>query len=213
MRFQADFNTLRNTDHHTSITLLYGRPWHCPFQIGRTSAHQSSGSTHLFAPKSRYIHWIIWNFHNNLLCHFQHSADEYTGSEGIVAGWGLTSEDGPSSCHLRQVNVPILSNLDCRRNTNYRNFTEIMTDNMMCAGFAKGGADSCQVNFNWYIFDSYLTYGKNDVFKTFRAILVDHWLFNVRIKDMKLSALFHGVSAIIAKWIQTFINFHSVHFT
>lgn len=71
---------------------------------------------------------------------------DYSGLDGIVAGWGATAESGKSSCGLRQVNVPILSNLDCSSNTNYRNISFIMSKNMLCAGFERGGADSCQVS-------------------------------------------------------------------
>lgn len=60
---------------------------------------------------------------------------------GIVTGWGATEAHGHVANKLQEVSVPILSNVDCRK-TGYGNK---ITDNMMCAGFPKGGKDSCQV--------------------------------------------------------------------
>ncbi|KAG5877870.1 hypothetical protein JTB14_031386 [Gonioctena quinquepunctata] len=64
----------------------------------------------------------------------------FTGYEGIATGWGATKEHGQTSNKLREVRVPIMSNIDCR-NTGYKNR---ITDNMMCAGYPDGKKDSCQ---------------------------------------------------------------------
>jgi hypothetical protein len=66
----------------------------------------------------------------------------YVGKIGTASGWGTTQEDGKPSCVLREVDVPIMSNEDCRK-TNYTE--QMITDNMMCAGYADGKKDSCQV--------------------------------------------------------------------
>lgn len=66
----------------------------------------------------------------------------FTGENGIVTGWGALSENGAASNVLHSVTVPILSNAECRA-TKYP--ARRITDNMMCAGFIKGGKDSCQV--------------------------------------------------------------------
>lgn len=60
-----------------------------------------------------------------------------------MAGWGATSEFGDSSCVLRDVEVSIMSNLDCVRGTSFS--SGMITGNMMCAGYADGEEDSCQV--------------------------------------------------------------------
>ncbi|KAF4514169.1 UNVERIFIED_CONTAM: hypothetical protein B566_EDAN019350, partial [Ephemera danica] len=53
----------------------------------------------------------------------------YVGRTGTAAGWGTTHEEGKPSCILRDVDVPVMSNEDCRKT----NYTEAMiTDNMMC---------------------------------------------------------------------------------
>lgn len=62
--------------------------------------------------------------------------------KGTVTGWGATMENGDISVNLQEVNVPIISNIDCRM-TGY-GATRI-TDNMLCAGYPDGKKDSCQV--------------------------------------------------------------------
>ncbi|KAB0802529.1 hypothetical protein PPYR_04715 [Photinus pyralis] len=68
--------------------------------------------------------------------------DLYVGRKGIAAGWGTLQEEGKPSCLLQEVEVPIISNEECRA-TNYSE--KMISDNMMCAGYpATGGKDSCQ---------------------------------------------------------------------
>ncbi|KAK9885017.1 hypothetical protein WA026_009244 [Henosepilachna vigintioctopunctata] len=65
----------------------------------------------------------------------------FTGMIGKALGWGATAEYGQVSSKLREVDVPIISNEDCR-NTKYGNK---ITGNMICAGYPKeGGKDGCQ---------------------------------------------------------------------
>uniref|UniRef100_A0A8W7K914 Peptidase S1 domain-containing protein n=1 Tax=Anopheles albimanus TaxID=7167 RepID=A0A8W7K914_ANOAL len=65
----------------------------------------------------------------------------FSGYDGIVTGWGATSENGAISTNLQEVTVPIMSNADCRK-TGYG--ASRITDNMMCAGYSEGKKDSCQ---------------------------------------------------------------------
>ncbi|KAJ0177949.1 hypothetical protein K1T71_006822 [Dendrolimus kikuchii] len=65
------------------------------------------------------------------------SYSNYTAS---VIGWGTTEEGGSVSDTLQQVDVTIMSNMECR-NTKYGNR---ITDNMLCAGVPEGGKDACQ---------------------------------------------------------------------
>ncbi|XP_053699174.1 trypsin-1-like [Sabethes cyaneus] len=64
----------------------------------------------------------------------------YEGKNAIVTGWGRTAV-GSLSDTLEQLEVPILSNKNCRR-TGYWAFR--ITNKMLCAGFVEGGRDSCQ---------------------------------------------------------------------
>ncbi|VVC33677.1 Serine proteases, trypsin family, serine active site,Peptidase S1, PA clan,Serine proteases, trypsin [Cinara cedri] len=67
--------------------------------------------------------------------------DSYENGVAKAAGWGTLYENGQASCHLRHVDVPIVSNEDCTK-TNYTG--GLITENMICAGHEKGGKDSCQ---------------------------------------------------------------------
>ncbi|XP_030559374.1 trypsin-1 isoform X1 [Drosophila novamexicana] len=68
--------------------------------------------------------------------------ETFAGQTAVVTGWGALSEGGPISDTLQEVEVPILSQQECR-DTNYG--TAKITDNMICAGYVEqGGKDSCQ---------------------------------------------------------------------
>ncbi|XP_050362965.1 trypsin-7-like [Nymphalis io] len=60
------------------------------------------------------------------------------GTKVVVSGWGTTSENGDTSDDLMAVEVPTVSNEQCRRS--YRT----LTVRMFCAGVPEGGKDSCQ---------------------------------------------------------------------
>nr|CAI5847767.1 unnamed protein product [Callosobruchus analis] len=71
---------------------------------------------------------------------------QYVGAKGTASGWGTLKEDGKPSCVLQKVDVPVMSNKDCR-NTNYS--SKMISDNMLCAGYPDTGKkDSCQVIAN-----------------------------------------------------------------
>ncbi|VVC87823.1 unnamed protein product [Leptidea sinapis] len=61
------------------------------------------------------------------------------GANLIVTGWGLTREYGSVSRHLKEVQIQIVSDADCRKE-----YKEEFTQNMFCAGVPKGGKDACQ---------------------------------------------------------------------
>ncbi|XP_049871206.1 serine protease hepsin-like [Pectinophora gossypiella] len=66
----------------------------------------------------------------------------YVGVKAVASGWGTLTEEGKVSCTLQEVEVPVMSNQECR-NTKYT--ASMITDNMLCAGFPKTGQkDSCQ---------------------------------------------------------------------
>lgn len=57
-----------------------------------------------------------------------------------VAGWGAVQENDywlPS--YLQKVNVPLISQAQCNRD-----YSDTITDRMICAGYPAGGKDSCQ---------------------------------------------------------------------
>ncbi|KAL5285029.1 TMPRSS6.2 family protein [Megaselia abdita] len=58
-----------------------------------------------------------------------------------VAGWGLTQEQGSTSNILREVDVPVITNAQCRQ-TKYKT---MIKESMLCAGNVQtGGKDACQ---------------------------------------------------------------------
>ncbi|XP_049871049.1 trypsin-1-like [Pectinophora gossypiella] len=64
----------------------------------------------------------------------------YSNYSGVVTGWGTTEEGGSVANTLQEVNVPIISNADCRKTA----YKQRITDNMLCAGEPEGGRDACQ---------------------------------------------------------------------
>lgn len=61
------------------------------------------------------------------------------GAEATILGWGLTSEGGQPSDHLKKATVPVTSDQDCSAAYN-----EYTPDAMVCAGYPEGGTDACQ---------------------------------------------------------------------
>jgi secreted trypsin-like serine protease len=67
------------------------------------------------------------------------------GQSAWVTGWGDTSDGGSSSDVLLEVEVPIISNSDCKAwYDSSQGFGSFITENMLCAGTMEGGKDSCQ---------------------------------------------------------------------
>ncbi|CAG7818291.1 unnamed protein product [Allacma fusca] len=69
---------------------------------------------------------------------FNAELDEKT--DCIVSGWGVQEEGGRVARTLRYVNVPIVSDTECK--LDYSN--QEITESMICAGLTQGGKDSCQ---------------------------------------------------------------------
>lgn len=76
------------------------------------------------------------------------TVDVYSGSANLadavatVAGWGFVKEGGPASTKLLEVDVPVVTNAKC--SAGYASDNVSITENMLCAGLARGGKDSCQ---------------------------------------------------------------------
>ncbi|KAH8373706.1 hypothetical protein KR200_002852 [Drosophila serrata] len=60
----------------------------------------------------------------------------------VVTGWGAQKEGGSASDTLREVQVVVIPQSECRNHTTYK--PGQITDNMMCAGYiSEGGKDAC----------------------------------------------------------------------
>ncbi|KAG8267261.1 hypothetical protein J6590_055452 [Homalodisca vitripennis] len=75
------------------------------------------------------------------ICLPSNARDLYVGSKAIATGWGTLKEDGKPVCILQEVELPVMSNEQCKK-TNYNE--KMISDNMLCAGYAEGAKDSCQ---------------------------------------------------------------------
>ena len=64
-----------------------------------------------------------------------------TGARCQIAGWGATMEHGRASVILMKAEVPLIGREVCSHPDVYG---AKITDNMMCAGYARGGIDTCQ---------------------------------------------------------------------
>ncbi|XP_029442255.1 granzyme A-like [Rhinatrema bivittatum] len=69
--------------------------------------------------------------------------DIKVGTKCEVAGWGITKNKNKSgSDKLMQVTISILDRKVCNDKKHY-NFNPVITNNMLCAGDARGGRDTC----------------------------------------------------------------------
>ena len=69
------------------------------------------------------------------------SMNEYAeGTTCTVSGWGTTSEGGSLARNLMKVDVPVVSDDNCRDAYGQND----IPDSMICAGLDQGGKDSCQ---------------------------------------------------------------------
>merc|ERR1712083_626725 len=68
-------------------------------------------------------------------------APENKKSMSVVSGWGTLKAGGNLPDILQYVNVPMMTNADCKK-TGYS--ADSIKPSMVCAGYKKGGKDSCQ---------------------------------------------------------------------
>ncbi|WP_158843143.1 S1 family peptidase [Saccharothrix deserti] len=61
------------------------------------------------------------------------------GTNGLVLGWGRTSEQGPVSRYLLAATVPVMADDDC-----LDAYLQYDKEEMTCAGLPEGGVDTCQ---------------------------------------------------------------------
>merc|ERR1712243_170488 len=69
------------------------------------------------------------------------NAPETSKSMTVVSGWGTLKSGGNLPDILQYVNVPLMTNADCKK-TGYE--ATSIKPSTVCAGYKKGGKDSCQ---------------------------------------------------------------------
>ncbi|KAF6213203.1 hypothetical protein GE061_010919 [Apolygus lucorum] len=66
---------------------------------------------------------------------------DYSGQEGVVAGWGRQKESGVTSSLLRKVSLPLLTTDECKT---YGYSPKKILETNFCAGIKEGKKDACQ---------------------------------------------------------------------
>merc|ERR1712013_569929 len=80
--------------------------------------------------------------HIRPICLPADASQDYTDFTATVSGWGTLSSGGSSSKKLREVDVKVLSNSDCKNSYSYP--SSWITSQMLCANVDGGGKDACQ---------------------------------------------------------------------
>ncbi|CAK1548943.1 unnamed protein product [Leptosia nina] len=70
--------------------------------------------------------------------------DDYVGKTAHVTGWGRLYDEGPLPSVLQEVEVPIINNTACEAMYQAAGYNEHIPNIFICAGWKKGGADSCE---------------------------------------------------------------------
>jgi len=68
------------------------------------------------------------------------NGQQTTGTTCVVSGWGSLSEGGSAPAVLQKVNLPSMTDAECRRAYGQ---SQIFESNL-CCGYPNGGKDSCQ---------------------------------------------------------------------
>ncbi|XP_050679526.1 venom protease-like isoform X2 [Leptidea sinapis] len=61
----------------------------------------------------------------------------------LIAGWGDTEFRGPSASHLQVLQLPVVTNDECKQ-AYVKYQKQVIDERVLCAGFKKGGKDACQ---------------------------------------------------------------------
>merc|ERR1712142_109104 len=69
-------------------------------------------------------------------------SNDYNNFVATVTGWGTTSSGGSTSSKLREVDVEVLTNDECKNDYGYSRSD--VTSQMLCANVNGGGKDACQ---------------------------------------------------------------------
>lgn len=70
--------------------------------------------------------------------------EDFIGQTAFVTGWGRLYEDGPLPSVLQEVAVPVINNTICESMYRAAGYIEHIPHIFICAGWKKGGYDSCE---------------------------------------------------------------------
>jgi len=71
---------------------------------------------------------------------------DFEGRMAIVSGWGRLEYGGSVPNVLHQVSVPIMNNTECQKLFTKSGHVKRVRDSFLCAGYAEGEKDSCEVS-------------------------------------------------------------------
>lgn len=71
---------------------------------------------------------------------------DFTGRMATVTGWGKLKYNGAVPAVLQEVQVPIMENNVCQEMFRTALHTKVILDSFLCAGYANGQKDSCEVS-------------------------------------------------------------------
>ncbi|XP_045496907.1 transmembrane protease serine 9-like [Colias croceus] len=123
------------------------------------------------------------------ICLPHNDDNTYVGVKAIAAGWGSLGESKNHSCNLLEVELPVLSNEECR-NTKYE--SAMISDKMLCAGYpGEGKRDTCQGDSGGPLFS---THSKTHNKKWYHVGIVS-WGIDCAKPD------YPGVYTIVSKYV------------
>lgn len=76
-----------------------------------------------------------------------HDGEDFTGRIATVTGWGRLKYGGGVPSVLQEVQVPIMENQVCQEMFRTAGHSKVILDSFLCAGYATGQKDSCEVRF------------------------------------------------------------------
>lgn len=70
--------------------------------------------------------------------------ESFIGHMAHVTGWGRLYDEGPLPSVLQEVSVPVINNTLCESMYRSAGYIEHIPHIFICAGWKKGGSDSCE---------------------------------------------------------------------
>ncbi|CAG2173672.1 unnamed protein product [Oppiella nova] len=86
---------------------------------------------------------IDFGAHIKPICLPPEDTDDLSDRNATITGWGRLSQGGERAAVLKEANVPIVSNKRCEEMFKSVGRNEAIPEILMCAGYDKGGPDSC----------------------------------------------------------------------
>lgn len=96
----------------------------------------------LFSP-SRFYEPVVFQPNIIPIC-VPENDEDFIGRTAFVTGWGRLYEDGPLPSKLQEVSVPVIENKICETMYRSAGYIEHIPNIFICAGWKKGGYDSCE---------------------------------------------------------------------